>query len=233
MTLKRRLTYKRGSGAAVRDYSYLHFSPLSVLVFVSVNVRGNHLLHGSSLSRVILDYRRRGDPCSKFRTASYYPFGFYALSTNYTNGFGIGKVELEEVNPHLCGGRVENHLGKTPPSSPDRDSNLELPVLSSRAQHDKRVSQHTPPRRVGWIKLREMIAFMFILSNMVIENEFLEITSSHSSFHQLSLLWPRSPSLYKIPAPCLICQEEKKRQRVHARNPNPETISSIDKQATK
>nr|CAD7262857.1 unnamed protein product [Timema shepardi] len=51
---------------------------------------------------------------------------------------GIGKVELEEVNPHLRGGRVENHLGKTTPSSPDRDSNLDLPVLGSRAQHDKR-----------------------------------------------------------------------------------------------
>nr|CAD7432368.1 unnamed protein product [Timema monikensis] len=48
---------------------------------------------------------------------------------------------FEEVNPHLRGGRVENHLGKTTPSSPDRDSNLDLPVLSSRAQHDKRVSQ--------------------------------------------------------------------------------------------
>nr|CAD7394962.1 unnamed protein product [Timema cristinae] len=53
----------------------------------------------------------------------------------------IGKVELEEVNPHLRGGRVENHLGKTTPSSPDRDSNLDLPVLSSRAQHDKLFSQ--------------------------------------------------------------------------------------------
>nr|CAD7199334.1 unnamed protein product [Timema douglasi] len=48
------------------------------------------------------------------------------------------QVELEEVNPHLRGGRVENHLGKATPSSPDRDSNLDLPVLSSRAQHDKR-----------------------------------------------------------------------------------------------
>nr|CAD7432657.1 unnamed protein product [Timema monikensis] len=74
-------------------------------------------------------------------TASYYPFGLYALSTNYANGIGIGKVELEEVNPHLRGVRMENHLGKTTPSSPDRDSNLDLPVLSSRAQHDKRVSQ--------------------------------------------------------------------------------------------
>nr|CAD7394290.1 unnamed protein product [Timema cristinae] len=71
-----------------------------------------------------------------FITASYYPSGLYALSTNYANGLGIGKVGLEEVNPHLRGGRVENHLGKTTPSSPDRDSNLDLPVLSSRAQHD-------------------------------------------------------------------------------------------------
>nr|CAD7426997.1 unnamed protein product [Timema monikensis] len=48
---------------------------------------------------------------------------------------------LQEVNPYLRGGRVENHLVKTIPSSPDRDSNLDLPVLSSRSQHDKRVSQ--------------------------------------------------------------------------------------------
>nr|CAD7263178.1 unnamed protein product [Timema shepardi] len=60
----------------------------------------------------------------------------YALSTNYANGIGIGKVDLEEVNPHLRGGRVENHLGKTTPSSPDRDLNLDIPVLSSRAKHD-------------------------------------------------------------------------------------------------
>nr|CAD7203134.1 unnamed protein product [Timema douglasi] len=30
----------------------------------------------------------------------------------------IGKVKLEEVNPHLRGGRVENHLGKTTPVHP-------------------------------------------------------------------------------------------------------------------
>nr|CAD7567554.1 unnamed protein product [Timema californicum] len=52
--------------------------------------------------------------------------------------------ELEEVNPHLRGGRVENHLGKTTPSSPDRHSNLDLLVLSSRAQHDKRVFNEEP-----------------------------------------------------------------------------------------
>nr|CAD7199989.1 unnamed protein product [Timema douglasi] len=53
--------------------------------------------------------------------ASYYPFGSYALCTNYANGLEIGKVEIEEVNPHLRGLRVENHLGKGTPSSPDQD----------------------------------------------------------------------------------------------------------------
>nr|CAD7392772.1 unnamed protein product [Timema cristinae] len=38
----------------------------------------------------------------------------YALSTNYANGLAFGKVELDEVNPHLRGGGVENHLGKPP-----------------------------------------------------------------------------------------------------------------------
>nr|CAD7432311.1 unnamed protein product [Timema monikensis] len=60
------------------------------------------------------------------------PFGTY-----YANGLGIWEGELEEVNPHLRGGIVENHLGKTAPSSPDRDSNLDLPVLSSRVQHKR------------------------------------------------------------------------------------------------
>nr|CAD7257654.1 unnamed protein product [Timema shepardi] len=52
------------------------------------------------------------------------------------NDTRIGKIVLEEVNPHLRGGRVENYLGKTTPSSPNRDLNLDLPVLSGRAQHD-------------------------------------------------------------------------------------------------
>nr|CAD7261190.1 unnamed protein product [Timema shepardi] len=48
-------------------------------------------------------------------TASYYQFGLYALSTNYVNGLGIGKDELEEVNPHLRGGGVKNRLGTPRP----------------------------------------------------------------------------------------------------------------------
>nr|CAD7439862.1 unnamed protein product [Timema bartmani] len=39
-----------------------------------------------------------------------------------------------EMNPPKD--RVENHLGKTSPSSPNRDSNLDLPVLGNQAQHE-------------------------------------------------------------------------------------------------
>nr|CAD7407455.1 unnamed protein product [Timema cristinae] len=75
-------------------------------------------------------------------TTSYYPFGLYALSTNYANGLGIGKVELEEVNPHLRGGRVKNYLGKTIPVHPTEirtsifpSSAVELNTTSALANH--------------------------------------------------------------------------------------------------
>nr|CAD7589541.1 unnamed protein product [Timema genevievae] len=55
----------------------------------------------------------------------------------------LGRLNLEEVNPHLRGGRVENHLGKSTPSSPDRDSNHDLPVLDGLAQHDWRTTRTT------------------------------------------------------------------------------------------
>nr|CAD7266391.1 unnamed protein product [Timema shepardi] len=70
---------------------------------------------------------------------------------------GIRKVELEEVNPHFRGGRVENHLGKTTPSSPDRDLNLALPVLGSRAQHDLRISQLRHRGGFGWSRAEKTI----------------------------------------------------------------------------
>nr|CAD7448211.1 unnamed protein product [Timema bartmani] len=45
------------------------------------------------------------------------------------------KVHRAWLNSDMDSQRVENHLGKTIPSSPDQDSNLDLPVLGSIAQH--------------------------------------------------------------------------------------------------
>nr|CAD7258866.1 unnamed protein product [Timema shepardi] len=84
---------------------------------------------------------------------SYYPFGLYALSTNYANGLGIGKVELEEVNPHLRGWRVENHLGKTTPAHPAKIrtsispfSVVELNTTSALANYATEPSQTSKKR---------------------------------------------------------------------------------------
>nr|CAD7579660.1 unnamed protein product [Timema californicum] len=58
----------------------------------------------------------------------------------------------KEVNPHLRGGKVENHRGgKT--RSPDRDSNLDLPILGSRAQDDWRFVRKSIFVAEGVIKL--------------------------------------------------------------------------------
>nr|CAD7426067.1 unnamed protein product [Timema monikensis] len=47
----------------------------------------------------------------------------------------IGKVELEEVNPHLRGGRVENHLGTPPlhPLPPVHPTKIQTSISSSSA----------------------------------------------------------------------------------------------------
>nr|CAD7398236.1 unnamed protein product [Timema poppensis] len=45
-------------------------------------------------------------------------------------------VSAKEVNPNFREGRVEKPLRKNHPSSSERDSNLDLPVLGSLAQHE-------------------------------------------------------------------------------------------------
>nr|CAD7460287.1 unnamed protein product [Timema tahoe] len=78
-------------------------------------------------------------------TVLYYTMGFlhptslFLLFTRLLRH--LENLTSDEVTPHLRGGRVENHLGKATPSSPNRDSNLHLPVLGGLAQHDWRVSQ--------------------------------------------------------------------------------------------
>nr|CAD7572222.1 unnamed protein product [Timema californicum] len=69
------------------------------------------------------------------------------------------KVELEEVNPHLRGGRVENHLGKTTPSSPIENrtsispsSAAELNTTSALANYATEGATH-PPKRGGFCPL--------------------------------------------------------------------------------
>nr|CAD7448911.1 unnamed protein product [Timema bartmani] len=59
----------------------------------------------------------------------------------------LGRLNLEEVNPHLGGGRVENLQGKITPSSPDQDSNLDFP-FSAVQLNTKLARQPTTPSRL-------------------------------------------------------------------------------------
>nr|CAD7589086.1 unnamed protein product [Timema genevievae] len=63
----------------------------------------------------------------------------------------LGGLNLEEVNPHLRGGRVENHLGKTTPSSPDRDSNLDLPVLEVELNTTGALANYATEAGLTWL----------------------------------------------------------------------------------
>nr|CAD7256243.1 unnamed protein product [Timema shepardi] len=86
-------------------------------VFLNITVNGIHLSGGLGLQTLNFAY----DYEAKFLDIG--PTGTLEGSVNNNSlNFvlkvtydGIGKVELEEVNPHLRGGRVENHLGKIPP----------------------------------------------------------------------------------------------------------------------
>nr|CAD7196124.1 unnamed protein product [Timema douglasi] len=92
---------------------------------------------------------------------AYYPFGLYALSTNYFNGLRFGKVKLEEVNPHSRGGRVESHLGKPPPvhlteirTSISPSSAVELNTTSALANYatEVKLEEVNPHSRGGRVE---------------------------------------------------------------------------------
>nr|CAD7258390.1 unnamed protein product [Timema shepardi] len=124
-----------GSGAAAAaaaaaasggtaNYGYPGYPPISRedtcygLVARSSDEQRNSLGHGRRAMFLSQNL------CPKFSSAGLaehsFPNRFYTYDV-------CVRVEIEEVNPDLRGGRVENHLGKTTPSSPDRDSNLVLP----------------------------------------------------------------------------------------------------------
>nr|CAD7393815.1 unnamed protein product [Timema cristinae] len=136
--LKPETNFAAGSVTLVTTPSPFYNMPFALFLEAGTNVgvlRHAHVEGNFRYCPVLLTF-----PSPPFSPLSK-PYTSTFMSVSIRQGSRIGKVELEEVNSYLRGGGVENHLGKTTPSSPDRDSNLNLPVLSRRAQHDKRVSQ--------------------------------------------------------------------------------------------
>nr|CAD7586627.1 unnamed protein product [Timema genevievae] len=65
------------------------------------------------------------------------------------SGEAPGQKQSNEVYPHLCGGRVENHFGKTTLSTSDRDSNLYFPVIGSLVYYKSSALDHAAPKVAG------------------------------------------------------------------------------------
>nr|CAD7455474.1 unnamed protein product [Timema tahoe] len=59
----------------------------------------------------------------------------------------VAMISSEEVYPHLRGGRVESHLRKTTLNTPDRDSNLDIPVIGSPVYCESNNLNHAATKR--------------------------------------------------------------------------------------
>nr|CAD7577541.1 unnamed protein product [Timema californicum] len=108
------------------------------------------------------------------------------------------KKQFEEVNPHLRGGRMENHLGKTTPLSPDRDSNLDLPVLNTTSTLANYATEVTDLKRIFQFcvqALSEMtkdeVSLTVEMLNLLKHLEVV-LRVSHSSLMSSDRMKPRS-----------------------------------------
>nr|CAD7410263.1 unnamed protein product [Timema poppensis] len=104
------------------------------------------LIRAEHLAKTLLVYPAKYELSNYSKLiAPYQDFGYFT-GLNERHAWicvssSPGRLNIEEVNTHLRGGKVENHLGKTTPVHPTEIRTSISPVLSSRAQHNKRVSQ--------------------------------------------------------------------------------------------
>nr|CAD7454225.1 unnamed protein product [Timema tahoe] len=147
--------YKKYSTPVTREslpYSKLYIVQLSVIGFLSFLAIARFILQATLLNNGVL-------------------YGYMEL----------GRLNIEEVNPQLWGGIIENHLGKTTPSSPERDSNLDLPVLGSLAQHE------TSALAIIMSMLYALAVFPFSILLIIVERHYL-LPSTPTRGHGLLLL---------------------------------------------
>nr|CAD7452446.1 unnamed protein product [Timema tahoe] len=101
--------------------------------------------------------------------------------------YELGRLNIEESKQHLRGMIVENYLWKTTPSSPERDSDLDLPILDSLAQHETSAlanyateAVHVGP--VGRARLQQNISpesqvVVFTLKSIDVDSRHQRMTS--------------------------------------------------------
>nr|CAD7393210.1 unnamed protein product [Timema cristinae] len=117
------------------------------------------------------------------------PIRVICLSTNYSNGLGIGKVQLEEVNPHLRGARVENHLGVHPTeirTSISPSSAVELNTTSALANYATEAAYEPP---FSFRKLWSFTGPGFLMSIAYLDPGNIESDLQSGTVAKYKLLW--------------------------------------------
>ncbi|CAG2054852.1 unnamed protein product, partial [Timema podura] len=65
------------------------------------------------------------------------------ICTSYDNVLMMRRLHLEELYPHMQGGRVEKHLGGTTLGTSDQDSNPNLPIIGSPVYCESNALDHS------------------------------------------------------------------------------------------
>ncbi|CAG2062164.1 unnamed protein product [Timema podura] len=108
----------------------------------------------------------------------FYGFvGFDCVATT-----GLGRLNLEEVYPHLRGGIVENHLIKTILSTPDKDSNPYLPVIGNPVYYETMWPPEWVERKLEIPERQSPISI--IISLLIIFLAYFGLSTV------LTLMWP-------------------------------------------
>nr|CAD7588439.1 unnamed protein product [Timema genevievae] len=91
---------------------------------------------------------------------------------------GQGKLKLDQVKTHFHGGRVENHLEKTVLSTPDQDSNHDLPIIGSyesdSLEYEAGLSSYSS---VSLVKLVSSEVVWESLAKMCVKTKRLDVAS--------------------------------------------------------
>nr|CAD7602859.1 unnamed protein product [Timema genevievae] len=84
----------------------------------------------------------------------------YDNSDDVTVTAGVERVDMYALYPHVSEGRVENNLGKTTLSTPNRDSSLVLPIISSLVYCKSSALEHaaTDEDHVWWTCVSVLMA---------------------------------------------------------------------------
>nr|CAD7258774.1 unnamed protein product [Timema shepardi] len=112
---------------------------------------------------------------------------------------GLGSLHLEGVFPHLHGGQVETHFGKTFLSTLDQDSNLDLPVIDSLVCYESSALNHADSEAERYYLRRRREREIIVDAAWYVRNEtlhrYLHMPIIKDHFWKLAQSYDRLPGV--------------------------------------